>query len=293
MPDHPLSEVFGFPYDNLSERAERYRNLTLCPYNNKVPSCTKNSAEDPLGVCSIFDGEKRVITCPVRFREDWRIIEDAARFFFPAGCKFTSLSEVRLKDADGNVAGGIDFVLVSVDDGGKILDFGALEVQSVYISGNVTKPFEHYMETRQQDPDFRWRGYVRPDYLSSSRKRLVPQLLYKGAILQEWGKKIAVTLQDCFYATLPKLPVVDAEQAEIGWLTYSLDLSEDENLCHLVPKETEYTSFRQAMDTITTPRAGKVEDFIQELQDQMDNEKFIYPPVNLTLLDLPSSGEEE
>ena len=94
MPGHQLSEIFGFPYDNLSERAERYRNLTLCPYNNKVPSCTKNSTQDPLGVCSIFEGASRVITCPIRFREDWMIIEDAARFFFPSGGRFTSLSLV-------------------------------------------------------------------------------------------------------------------------------------------------------------------------------------------------------
>ena len=29
---------------------------------------------------------------------------------------------------------------------------------------------------------------VAPDYLSSSRKRLVPQLIYKGSILKAWGK---------------------------------------------------------------------------------------------------------
>lgn len=68
MPTHPLAEVFGFPTDNLSATVERYRNNRLCPYNNRVPSCTKDKANDPLGVCSIFDGEKPVITCPVRFR---------------------------------------------------------------------------------------------------------------------------------------------------------------------------------------------------------------------------------
>jgi hypothetical protein len=82
MPRRPLAEVFGFPPDNLSPEAERYRRSRLCPYNNKVPSCTKDKANDPLGVCSVRDGSDLAITCPVRFREDWIIAEDAAAFFF-------------------------------------------------------------------------------------------------------------------------------------------------------------------------------------------------------------------
>ncbi|HIP96509.1 MAG TPA: hypothetical protein EYH32_04755, partial [Anaerolineae bacterium] len=57
MSNHPLAEVFGFPVGNLSAEAERYRNNKLCPYNNKVPSCTKDRAKDPLGVCSVYDGD--------------------------------------------------------------------------------------------------------------------------------------------------------------------------------------------------------------------------------------------
>lgn len=156
-------------------------------------------------MCGIFDGDYRVITCPVRFREDWLIIEDAARFFFGPGTTFTSLREVRLCDAHGESAGDIDFVLVSLDDQGNILDFGALEVQAVYISGNVSKPFHYYIQNRTKSYDFAWKNRIRPDYLSLSRKRLVPQLIYKGRILTEWNKKLAVAIQDSFYATLPTL----------------------------------------------------------------------------------------
>ena len=34
----------------------------------------------------------------------------------------------------------------------------------------------------------------RPDYLSSSRKRLAPQLIFKGGILKTWGRKQAVAV---------------------------------------------------------------------------------------------------
>src|SRR5215469_5849378 len=182
---NPLAEVFGtlrranaserrfpsgFPIDNLDKEASRYRKNKLCPYNNKVPSCTKDKANDPLGVCSVFDKENIAITCPIRFRQDWLIAEDAANFFFPLNSMWTSLTEVRLNDADGQSAGNIDFVLVSYDSHGKITDFGSLEIQGVYISGNVRRPFEQYMASHSKNMNFDWsneRNYPRPDYLSS------------------------------------------------------------------------------------------------------------------------------
>ena len=98
MPNHPLAEVFGYPADNLTPEAERFRKNRLCPYNNKSPNCTKSSVENPLGVCSVFGGQEVVITCPVRFRQDWTITTDAAAFFFPPGATWTSLTEVQLTD---------------------------------------------------------------------------------------------------------------------------------------------------------------------------------------------------
>ena len=68
-------------------------------------------------------------------------------------------------------------MLVAYDDKGKVTDFGALEVQGVYISGNVRRPFELYMENPPVNANMNWHGkpnYPRPDYLSSSRKRLAP-----------------------------------------------------------------------------------------------------------------------
>jgi len=50
---NPLSEIFGFPIENDSTKAQRYRKQKLCPFNNKVPNCTKDKANNPLGICSI------------------------------------------------------------------------------------------------------------------------------------------------------------------------------------------------------------------------------------------------
>jgi hypothetical protein len=226
MNSNPLGEVFGFPIDNRTPEAERYRKNKLCPFNNKVPSCTKDKANDPLGVCSIFEEGQTVITCPVRFREDWLIAEDAAEFFFKSDASWTSIAEVRLNDKNGNTAGNIDLVLVSYDERGRVVDFGSLEIQAVYISGNIRRPFEHYMSSRQRSHSFTWSGpnFPKADFLSSSRKRLAPQLLYKGGILTGWGKKQAVALQTAFFDTLPALKGVPQSKADIAWLLYDLRL---------------------------------------------------------------------
>src|SRR5450755_2944117 len=105
---HPLAEVFGFPVDNFSEDADRHRSKKLCPFNNKVPNCTKDKANDPLGVCSIFEKDIVAITCPIRFRQNWIIADHGAEFFFPKNANWTSLTEVRLKDKNGKSAGNID-----------------------------------------------------------------------------------------------------------------------------------------------------------------------------------------
>lgn len=197
MPLHPLAEVFGYPFDNHSDDATRFRKNRLCPFGNKGPNCTKDKANNPLGVCSIWSDEEIVITCPIRFRENWIIAEDSADFIFSNDSRWTTLTEVRLIDKDGKSAGNIDVVLVSYDGKGKIVDFGALEIQAVYISGNIRNPFEHYMKEPNTSSNMDWSqkpNYPRPDYLSSSRKRLAPQLIYKGGILKNWGKKVAVAL---------------------------------------------------------------------------------------------------
>jgi hypothetical protein len=196
-PGQPLAEVFGHLTTDHTEKANRYRSLRLCPFNNKVPNCTKDKAKDPLGVCAIYHENHPVITCPIRFREDWIITDDAASFFFREGTTRSSLTEVRLNDLHGKSAGNIDVVLVAYDENGKVCDFGALEIQAVYISGNVRDPFEHFMKDPRGRASMDWSNepnYPRPDYLSSSRKRLAPQLLFKGGILNAWGKKTAVAL---------------------------------------------------------------------------------------------------
>lgn len=288
MSKHPLAEIFGYPPANQSPEAVRHRSKRLCPFNNKVPNCTKDKANDPLGVCSIQDGETIAITCPIRFRQNWLIADQAAAFFFPHDATWTSLVEVRLNDRHGKSAGNIDIVLVSYDERGRIIDFGSVEVQAVYISGNVRAPFEFFMQQPAERYNMDWRGkpgYPRADYLSSSRKRLAPQLLFKGGILHSWHRKQAVVLHHGFFNTLPKMAEVDVKDAEIAWMIYDLMHDATRNVYELQHVHTVYTHFEPAMLKLTTAEAGPVENFVQQLQSKLD-EKLDTPPDAPALTDV-------
>jgi len=271
----PIAELFGFPPESNTEEAERYRSNRLCPYNNKVPNCTKDSVTEPLGVCTIFYGNNLAVTCPVRLRQDWMIAEQAAAFFFPKGTRWTTLVEVRLKDKFGKSAGNIDVVLVAYDENGTVTDFGALEVQTVYISGTLRKTFfKPLMDNREAYLATDWEHSRKknptPDYLSSSRKRLAPQLIFKGGILHAWRRKQAVAVHSAFYNTLPSLPEVPKEQADIAWLIYDMVYNEQQCRYHQVLTRTVHTQFKPALDKITISEAGSVEDFITNLQAKLD-----------------------
>lgn len=283
----PLAEVFGHLIGDQSNKAVRYRSRRLCPFNNKVPNCTKDKAKNPLGVCSVFHDGAPAITCPIRFRENWLITDDAASFFFDDGTAWSSLTEVRLNDANGKSAGNIDLVLVAYDNNGKILDFGALEIQAVYISGNVRDPFEYYMKDPKTRGQMDWStqpNYPRPDYLSSSRKRLAPQLLFKGGILHSWQKKIAVALNKCFFDTLPPLTTVDKSKADIVWLIYDLEMTKEggQDRYKLTKIDEVFTEFAPALMSITTPVPGNIDDFVKLLQEKLD-EQLETPPTNNTI----------
>jgi len=285
--NQPLAEVFGHLITDQSTSANRYRSRRLCPFNNKVPNCTKDKAKNPLGVCSILQDGAPIITCPIRFREDWLITDDAASFFFPDDATWSSLTEVRLNDAMGRSAGNIDVVLVSYDNDGKVLDFGALEIQAVYISGNVRDPFEYFMIDPKGRGQLDWSNqpnFPRPDYLSSSRKRLAPQLLFKGGILNSWRKKSAVALNKSFFDTLPRLTKVPKSRADIVWLIYDLQLTtvEGQQRYKLTKIDEVYTEFVPALLSITTPIPGKMNDFVKLLQERLD-EQLETPPTNNTI----------
>ncbi|MFZ4524504.1 MAG: NotI family restriction endonuclease [Chlorobium sp.] len=268
MLKHPLGEVFGFTTTDQSPKAQRYRSHRHCPFNNKVPNCTNEQSKNPLGVCSVLYHDKPVITCPVRFREDWMITDDAAAFFFEEGVRWSSLTEVHLNDAGGTSAGNIDVMLVAYDERGKMIDFGALEVHAAYITGNLREPFEYYMQDPSANFLMDWTAqpnYPQPDFLSAARSSLVPQLLFKGKILHSWNKKMAVAINQSLFDTLPSLNRVKKEDADIAWLIYDTELIIDggKERYQLKKMDVVYTQFQPTLSALTAIAPGKVDDFVR------------------------------
>ena len=167
-------------------------------------------------------------------------------------------------------------VLAAVDAKGNVTDFGALEVQAVYVSGNVRGPFDEYMEDPMSHAAMEWpsRNYPKPDYLSSSRKRLAPQLMFKGGIFHKWGKKMAVAVHTPFFQQIPKLTEVEVSKAEIAWLTYDLRLDAPSRRYKLETARTYHTDFEDTLKVITVAEPGDIGKFVNTLETRIKKGEF-------------------
>jgi hypothetical protein len=217
MPNFGMAEVFGIRTGDVSPAAWAARATEQCPYT--LTGCSKL----PTGICSIESGSEVAITCPKRFREGSIVYRDAAATVFGPGEEYVLLGEVpflRAATTSGRAVGNIDNVLVSVKDG-RPVDWCALEVQAVYFSGQaiVDESRAYFRDRLPVSP-----GSRRPDYRSSSAKRLLPQLEVKVPVLSRWGKKMVVVIDAAFFRSLPAMTEAnDISNADILWLIYKLE----------------------------------------------------------------------
>ncbi|MEJ2680284.1 MAG: NotI family restriction endonuclease [Gammaproteobacteria bacterium] len=219
-----ISEIFGYDVDNLTEEAQNNRSRKHCPFRHSP--CTKSSKSDPIGVCSLSDGETAASLCPVRFLEGNRIFHDAAKLAFGTGAHFAVFPEVRIlkiqdqKDPEKlRKIGKVDFVLGEIKND-SIVDFAAVEVQAVYFSGGeIRSPMHHFLQHQHLD---RTNSDRRPDFRSSAQKRLVPQLQLKVPVFRRWGKKFFVIVDTQFFDALPAFAQTTPSNSEITWLTYPI-----------------------------------------------------------------------
>lgn len=256
-----LAEVFGYKVENRSADAQAARERKWCPFRN-IP-CTKDSARDPLGVCSLADESSLAITCPNRFRELDVIFHDAAMFAFASDESTVVIPEVPFlrSTAGPGKLGKIDYVIAK-HAGGQLADFCALEVQAVYMSGaSMRAEFVHYLETGEVLEPERDRH---ADYRSSSHKRLMPQLMIKVPALRRWGKKVVVAIHDDFFGWLPPCPVVDESNAELTWLVYRAEDRGD--AYRLTLKQTVPTTLEDAVTSLTAAVPPPRHEFESQLQ---------------------------
>jgi hypothetical protein len=148
------------------------------------------------------------------------MFRDAATIAFGAGMDFVALPEVKLLEVRGRgrskKIGKVDFLLAKIENETAV-DFAALEVQAVYMSGETVRPyFDHYVATGELSEE----GKRRTDFRSSGPKRLMPQLALKVPVFRRWGKRFFVVVDSPFLEALPPFRTTTAGNGEITWLVY-------------------------------------------------------------------------
>jgi len=191
------------------------------------------------------------------------VFRDAARLAFGTEADTLAIPEVPfLRSTVGaSKLGKIDFVIAR-HAAGRLVDFCALEIQSVYMSGAAMRgEFSHFLETGEVlEPATNRHA----DYRSSSHKRLMPQLMLKVPALRRWGKKLLVAIHRDFYEWLPPCPKVDASNAELTWLVY--EAKDCGDAYRLALRETVPTTLENAVLSLTAAVPPPRDEFEHQLQ---------------------------
>ncbi len=261
-----IAEIFGHGVDDHSEAAWADRNAKRCRF--KDGPCSKSSKSDPIGICSVSDGQDAASLCPVRFLDDGRIFRDAALIAFGEAANFAIFPEIRiLQVPDPTKTGGlkkigkVDFVLGKIVEG-VVTDFCAVEVQAAYFSGTETRSaLKHFMANK----DFgNLDTFRRPDFRSSAQKRLIPQLQLKVPVFRRWGKKFFVVVDSQFFRSLPVFRTTTPANSELTWLVYHL--ARHGEVYQMQDVQPTYTEWADVETSLREGRAPDPSEIISELQ---------------------------
>lgn len=196
-------EFFGYRAADTSETAVRAAHDFQCPFLGD--RCEKTLSDGLIsGVCTVKPVTSApVICCPVRlYAEDYKILRDVADRAFSPGldllpgrtaatealARRQSLvavfgkrwgGELRLPQKDGANSYFVDWILALLDQEGDLVEFVAIEVQTIDTTGNYRASRTALLaETRdivQSTVGLNWENV---------NKRILPQLIYKGQVLQ-------------------------------------------------------------------------------------------------------------
>lgn len=196
-------EFFGYRSDDHSVAAIAAATGKQCPYLSDV--CEKRLSDGAIaGVCTIKPVKTGpVICCPIRLYADkYRVLYDVAKIAFKsdfelvAGANASALAkvkqepvvavfgkrwggELRLPQKDGAGSYFVDWVLALLDANGKLEEFVAVEVQTIDTTGNYRNGREGLLSPERINPSttagLNWENV---------NKRILPQLIYKGQVLQ-------------------------------------------------------------------------------------------------------------
>ena len=110
-------------------------------------------------------------------------------------------------------------------------------------------------------------GRRRPDWRSSSAKRLMPQLEVKAPTLRRWGKKVAVAVDMPFFEAMggpSPSPARDLNEGDIIWLVPKLNAAR-----RLVRHHWEVLSLEASSRKLLAAKPVKREEFEKSLRGKL------------------------
>lgn len=201
-----ISEFFGFRSEDTSTTALENQSRQVCPFLGSF--CTKALGDKNnrtlSGVCSVRQasaGSPDVICCPNRiYAENYKMLSVIAEKAFRANLNLYAgrLAVEKAKTENGAVAvfghgwGGelplpkrqgkgsyyVDWILARLDSDGELVEFTAIEVQTIDTTGTYQNARRALIEHHTIEKDtvgLNWENVS---------KRIIPQIIYKGQVLQ-------------------------------------------------------------------------------------------------------------
>ncbi len=211
-----IAELFGYSPTDQSEVARNSRANCLCPFaDDGSNACTKEigdrSNRIKSGVCSISDSTGQpVVICPIRmYANNYQLLNNVAALAFKSSAiELINGSQVaahRVKRGKSTVAvfgkgwGGelrlpgsglsdengrriasvfVDWILARLDKNKNLVEFAALEVQTMDTIGSYREERDAHLQGRT------FTGKSASPNWANVNKRILPQLIYKGHLLE-------------------------------------------------------------------------------------------------------------
>lgn len=195
-------ELFGYRAEDESDNARAAADNRHCPVIDEP--CEKRFNDGVIsGACSLKPvNSAPVICCPIRLYGDgYMILNHVAAMAFGAGLQLVPGreavayskakasaciavfgkrwgGELRLPQKGGKGGYFVDWVLAKLDSSGALEEFVAVEVQTIDTTGSYRAGYESLMKDRTNvstSAGLNWENVS---------KRILPQLIYKGQVLQ-------------------------------------------------------------------------------------------------------------
>jgi len=167
-------------------------------------------------------------------------------------------------------AGKIDLVVARATEGD--LRWYGLEIQAVYFSGvGMDSEFESLRDDDSSRPPFP-NAIRRPDWRSSSAKRLMPQLQVKVPTLRRWGSKMAVAVDRPFFEAVGGVSPDysrDLDDGDVVWLIPELARGDDGSW-RLTKGHWEVLTLEATVDKLLAAETVRRVKFEQDLRMKLE-----------------------